>query len=324
MADAPIHLLNGNDAALLSEAMSALVERLVGDGDKTLLVDDHTTEDYKVEHVVDAARTLPFLTDRRIIVARGAERFTADELGPLVSYLDDPSPTSTIIVEWGGGRVPKKLTDAIKASGGVKIATAAPQQARALQSWLDDRWADSAVSLEPRAKRAIAEHLGEDVGRLGGLLAVLESAFGVGVQLSAEDVEPFLGQSGSAPPWDLTDALDKGDIAAALHVLARLLDGGERHPLQIMASLHSHYERMLKLDGSGVRDEETAAELLGIKSFPAKKALMQTRRLGSEPIAKAIVLLGTADMDLKANTGLDPRTVIEVLVARLAQVSKRR
>ncbi|MDG2263339.1 MAG: DNA polymerase III subunit delta, partial [Actinomycetota bacterium] len=259
MADAPIHLLNGNDAALLSEAMSALVERLVGDGDKTLLVDDHTTEDYKVEHVVDAARTLPFLTDRRIIVARGAERFTADELGPLVSYLDDPSPTSTIIVEWGGGRVPKKLTDAIKASGGVKIATAAPQQARALQSWLDDRWADSAVSLEPRAKRAIAEHLGEDVGRLGGLLAVLESAFGVGVQLSAEDVEPFLGQSGSAPPWDLTDALDKGDITAALHVLARLLDGGERHPLQIMASLHSHYERMLKLDGSGVRDEETAA-----------------------------------------------------------------
>ena len=309
MADAPIHLLNGNDAALLSEAMSALVERLVGDGDKTLLVDDHTTEDYKVEHVVDAARTLPFLTDRRIIVARGAERFTADELGPLVSYLDDPSPTSTIIVEWGGGRVPKKLTDAIKASGGVKIATAAPQQARALQSWLDDRWADSAVSLEPRAKRAIAEHLGEDVGRLGGLLAVLESAFGVGVQLSAEDVEPFLGQSGSAPPWDLTDALDQG---------------GERHPLQIMASLHSHYERMLKLDGSGVRDEETAAELLGIKSFPAKKALMQTRRLGSEPIAKAIVLLGTADMDLKGNTGLDPRTVIEVLVARLAQVSKRR
>ena len=91
-----------------------------------------------------------------------------------------------------------------------------------------------------------------------------------------------------------------------------------------MASLHSHYERMLKLDGSGVRDEETAAELLGIKSFPAKKALMQTRRLGSEPIAKAIVLLGTADMDLKGNTGLDPRTVIEVLVARLAQVSKRR
>jgi len=326
MADAPIHLLNGDDAALLSEAMSTLVERLVGDGDKTLLVDDHTTEEYTVEHVVDAARTLPFLTDRRIVVARGAERFTADDLGPLVSYLDDPSPTSTVIVEWGGGRVPKKLTDAIKTSGGVKVATAAPHQARARQSWLDDRLADSAVALEPRAKRAIAERLGEDVGRLGGLLAVLESAFGAGVQLSVDDVEPFLGQSGSAPTWDLTDALDKGDITTALNVLARLLDGGGRHPLQIMASLHSHYERMLKLDGSGVRDEKAAAELLGMKgsTFPAKKALTQTRRLGTESIAKAIVLLGTADMDLKGNTGLDNRTVIEVLVARLAQLSKRR
>jgi DNA polymerase-3 subunit delta len=326
LSETPIHLLNGDDGALLSEAMTKLVDTLVGDGDKTLLVADHSSDDYAVEHVVDAARTLPFLTDRRIVVARGAERFTADELGPLVSYLDDPSPTSTIIVEWGGGRIPKKFADAVKACGGVKVATAAPHQARARQSWLDERLADSPVALEPRAKRAIAERLGEDVGRLGGLLAVLESTFGPGVALSEDDVEPFLGQSGSAPTWDLTDALDKGDITTALRVLGRLLDGGGRHPLQIMASLHSHYERMLKLDGSGVRDEKAAAQLLGMKgsTFPAKKALTQARRLGSDPIFRAIGLLAAADLDLKGDSGLEASTVIEVLVARLAQLAARR
>ncbi|MCP3934594.1 MAG: DNA polymerase III subunit delta [Actinomycetia bacterium] len=326
MVSKPIHLLHGDDASLLSEALTTLVNELVGDGDRTLLVDELSGEDYTVEHVVDAAHTIAFLSDRRIVVARGFERFGTNDVDPLVRYLGDPLETSTLVVEWRSGRIPKKLADAIKAAGGEKRSTAAPGQARARQSWLDDRMADSPVALEPRAKRLIAEHLGDDVGRLGGLLATLESAFGPGIKLGAGDVSPFLGDAGAVPSWDLTDAIDKGDITTSLTVLSRMLDAGGMHPLQIMAVLHRHYERMLKLDGSGVRDEKAAASLLGMKgsTFPAKKALTQTRRLGSEPIRGAVGLLARADLDLKGRSALEPRTVIEVLTARLAQLSARR
>lgn len=326
MAEPPIHLLNGDDAALLSEAMTGLISELVGDQDRSLMVDDHSGEEYTVDHVVDGARTVPFLTDRRVVVARGAQRFTVEELGSLVSYLADPSPTSTIVVEWCSGRIPKKLTDAIKAAGGVKVATGAPMQMGARRTWLDDRLTESAIALEPRAKRAIAEHLGEDMGRLGGLLSVLESTFGSGATVSEADVVQFLGQSGRVPSWDLTDAIDKGDITASLLVLSRLLDAGGMHELQIMATLHRHFERMLMLDGAEVPDEKAAALMLGLKgsTYPAKKALIQTRRLGGEPIARAIVLIGKADLDLKGDSGLEARTIVEILVARLAQLATRR
>jgi DNA polymerase-3 subunit delta len=325
MASAPIHLLHGDDPSLLSEALTGLVNELVGDGERHLLVDELAGEDYTVEHVVDGAHTIPFLTDRRIVVARGFERFSTADVEPLVRYLEDPLNTSTVVVEWKSGRIPKKLTDAIKSAGGVKRSTAAPGQARAKQGWLDERLADSPVALEPRAKRLIAEHLGDDMGRLGGLLNTLESAFGARRRLGADDIAPFLGEAGSVPSWDLTDAVDKGDIATALSVLARMLDAGGMHPLQIMAVLHRHFERMLKLDGSGVRDEKAAAALLGMKgsTFPAKKALTQTRRVGGEAIFKAIGLLAAADLYLKGDTALDARTVVEVLTARLAQLGRR-
>ena len=323
---APIHLLTGDDGALLSEALTELVDQLVDGGDRNLLVDELSGEDYTVEHIVDAAQTIPFLTDRRIVVARAADRFNTADLGPLVAYLDAPVSTSTIVVEWTSGRVPKKLTDAIKSAKGVSRSTKAPGQARARAEWLDERLASAAVALEPRAKRLIAEHLGEDMGRVGGLLATLESAFGPGRQLGEEDVRPFLGDAGSVPTWDLTDAIDKGDIATSLRVLGRMLDAGGMHPLQIMATLGRHFERLLMLDGSGVRDEKAAAALLGMKgsTFPAKKALTQSRRLGSEPIHKAIQLLAAADLDMKGGSALDNRTVLEVLTARLAQGSGRR
>ena len=50
------------------------------------MVDDFDAEDYTLGAVVDAAHTA-FLTERRVVVARMAGRFTADELGVLAGYL---------------------------------------------------------------------------------------------------------------------------------------------------------------------------------------------------------------------------------------------
>jgi len=326
MVSAPIYLLSGDDPALLSEGLTTLVTELVGDGDRSLLVDELIGDDYTVEQVVGGAHTIPFLTDRRIVVARSFDRFNARDLDPLVNYLGSPLESSTIVVEWKSGRVPKKLADAIKSAKGVSKSTRAPGQARARKDWLDDRLADSPVALEPAAKRLIAEHLGEDMGRLGGLLNTLESAFGPEQRLGPDKVAPFLGEAGSVPTWDLTDAVDKGDISTALTVLARMLDAGAMHPLQIMATLNRHFERLLMLDGSGARDEKAAAALLGMKgsTYPAKKALTQCRKLGSEPIRAAVHLLASADLDMKGRTALTNRTVLEIVVARLAQTAGRR
>ncbi len=71
-----------------------------------------------------------------------------------------------------------------------------------------------------------------------------------------------------------------------------------------MSVLHGHYRKMLQLDGSGVTSAEEAAQILGMKSaFPAKKALAESRRLGSARIARAIRLLARADLDVRGSTG---------------------
>ena len=125
-------------------------------------------------------------------------------------------------------------------------------------------------------------------------------------------------------PWDLTDAVDKGDAATALTHLHRLVHGGDRHPLVVLATLHRHFGQMLRLDGAGVRNEQDAAALLGMKgsTFPAKKALTQSRRLGGPKIQRAIALLAEADLDLRGQKAWPEDLVMEVLVARLCQLSR--
>ena len=126
------------------------------------------------------------------------------------------------------------------------------------------------------------------------------------------------------PPWELTDAIDRGDMALALEKLSRMLGAGGRHPLQLLASLQTHFGRMLALDGAAVGGEKAAAEYLGMKgsTFPAKKALAQSRKLGSDGVREAALLLSDADVDLRGRSAWPGELVLEVLVARLSRLSR--
>lgn len=316
------HLITGDDESLLLTAISELIKQLVGDGDRTLMVDDFDGDDFEMRAVVDAAQTPPFLTESRVVVARGIGRFNADDVAPMVAYLSDPLPTTQLVLVAGGGRVPKALTDALKAAGATTITTAPPSRAKERVGWFDEQIRHSGLKLDGQALQMVAEWLGEDAGRLQGIIETLHATYGVGTTLRSADVVPFLGDAGGVPPWDLTDAIDRGETTRALQLLHRMLRAGERHPLQVMSILHGHYSKLLSLDGSDARDEASAAAVMGIKpGFPARKALDQYRRLGSGGTSRAIGLLAQADLDLRGAKEWPEELVMEVLVARLSRLA---
>jgi DNA polymerase-3 subunit delta len=323
ITDVSVHLVTGDDESLVRAAVSELAHRLVGDDDRTLMLDEFDGDEYELRTVVDAAQTPPFLTERRVVMARDVARFTSEQLAPLLGYLADPLPTTDLVLVGGGGRLAKALTDAVKAAGGEVVATSPPSRARDREGWIVREAAARDVKLAPAAASAIAGRLGEDVGRLDGILATLAGTFGAdGRSLSAADVEPFLGEAGDVPPWELTDALDAGDTATALGLLARMTRAG-RHPLQVMAVLHNHYVRLARLDGIDAQNESDAADALGIKpGFPARKALQQYRRLGGGRVQRAIDLLAAADLDLRGAKELPADVVMDVLVARLSRLAR--
>ena len=319
----PAVLVRGTDPSLVAQAAHAVTEELVGGGDPSLMVEEFGgpgVEPFDVGVVIDACTTPPFLVERRVVVVRDVGQLTPGDAKRIAEYLKDPLATTTLVLVAGGGTLPQTLSKAVGASG--RVVDTSVGSGRARSQWLADHMRGGPVRLDGAATSLLSAHLGEDMGRLQGLLDTLASAYGPGATVSAHDLEPFLGTAGTLAPWDLTDAIDAGKPARALSVLHRMLDAPDSHPLRIMSVLHGHYRKMLQLDGSGVTSAEEAAQVLGMKSaFPAKKALGESRRLGSERIARAIRLLAQADLDVRGLTGLPGGTVLEVLVARLCRLA---
>jgi DNA polymerase-3 subunit delta len=271
--------------------------------------------------VIDALFTPAFLADRRIVVLREAENLDAAQAAELAGRLSEPFAPNVLVLAIVGKSLPAPLAKAVKGQAR-EIETSPGSSGKARSQWINDQLQLAPVHLEPAARQLLERHLGEDVSRLYALLDVLAAAYGEGGRVSVADLEPFLGEEGSSPPWDLTDALEKGDVQSAVEVAHRMLGSGGRHPFQLLATLHRHYGAMLRLDGSEVSDPAAAASLLNMSPFPAQKVLAQSRRLGAERVARAISLIADADLDLRGVVEWPDKLVIEVLVARLAQLSR--
>ncbi len=320
---APAYVVAGDDPSLTGEAARQLVRDLVGQEDPGLVVEEHGTEDdLDVGPILDACATPPFLASHRVVVVRDAGRLRAEQVAALVSYLEDPQPTASLVLVAGGGSVPSRLVTAVRQRGQVIDASAPTGRGRS--PWLASRVRDSAVRLDGPATALLGEHLGEDLGRLSGVLDALTAAYGEGASLGPDEVAPFLGEAGGLAPWELTDAIDRGNTEGALEVLHRMSGAGQRHPLVLMASLHRHYANMLRLDGASVTTDAEAAALLGTRTtFVAGKALREARRLGQDGVGRAITLLAAADRDLRGASACPADVVMEILVARLSRLGPR-
>lgn len=331
----PVQIFSGTDQVLLDQAVRDAIKAALGDQPADFALAELSEPDFADEGLftiaplVDAAQTPPMLTDRRVVVGHHLARFsTADSVEPLVGYLQDPLETTQLILVWSRGPAlskrtggpPKKLTEALKALGVTIVKTDVNNKEAG--AWIDAQIAQLGLSLDRGARRLLADHLGDDVNRLVSIGRALQAAYGDDAKLGADDISPYLGTAGDVPPWDLTDAIATGDIPSSLRTCRRMMHGGERHPLAILASLTGHYARMASLDGAAVGNDRDAAAFLGVKgsTYPVKKAMQQARKMGPDNVKRAWGLLATADLDLRGATSADSEQVLEVLIARLARL----
>ncbi|MDA8045738.1 MAG: DNA polymerase III subunit delta [Actinomycetota bacterium] len=320
-----VTLVDGSDPTLVAVALGRAVAELLGDEDRSLALEDYGGDDVDLAAVADACATPPFLVGRRVVVVRDVGRWNTEEVAPLLSYLDDPLDTTALVLVAGGGQTPPKLAAAAKAKGRVVSTAVDSRQAAA---WIEAQVRESGLGLDRAAVNALTEHLGEDASRLLPILEVLQAAFGPGGRVTREDLEPYMGQAGSVTPWAFTDSIDAGNVAMALGHLHRLLEGGARHPLVVLAIIHRHVQSLMRVDSPSIRTEGQAAQAMGMakgrSTYPAKKALRAAQQWGSDHIADAVGLVAAAEVDLKGQSAWPAEAVLEVLVARLCRLARPR
>lgn len=324
------------DATLAYDALHRLIEHALDGRDASIALQDFTVKDAGalssepvMHHILEALHTPPFLIDRRVVAVRDAQLLTATEADQLIAWIQNPTPGVLVRIAVVGPATNKiaKAADEVVVAGVGKGRDEKPAFVRAT-------FAHYGLQIDAAALSAIVAHLGDEIDRVDGLARTLQSIFGT-APLTLQHVTPYLGDAGNVPEWDLTNAIDRGNVDLALTIARRMLDSRGRAGLQIVSLLQRHFVRAVQVEGLAIGPGEAAA-LIGAKSeYPGTKALAMAQKLGPERLADAVAMIAKADLDLKgavsfggkdleSDQDITELTVIEVLVARLARLSAAR
>jgi DNA polymerase III delta subunit len=277
-----------------------------------------------VGRALDAVRTPAMFGGHRVVALLGS--FDAEALTKINEWGEAPGPDCTLLVahvQQGAQTKALKALQKFAAESGALVEVApAPRRQQDLDHWVRQRASAVGVTFTADAERAVAGALGSDAGALDALLHQLAAAH-PGVRVGADEVRPYLSGTKTVQPWDLTDAIDRGDVAGALGALHGLKG---MHPLQIQATLSGHFRRLrlaLSLRSAGAQQLQTE---FGMKPYPAKKLAAQLRHVDTVSADRAHHLVLKAEEALHGASGLDAETVMDMLVVRLARVlgSRRR
>ncbi len=319
-----LRFIIGDDSILLGEAITRAVDELVGNGDRGLMLETLTEVDYRADDgtwqcapLLDAVRTPPFLTDRRVVVGRHLSRFgRKDQYAPLVSLLAEPLATTDLVLIWERGVdpkvdrlpvLPKPLQQAADTAG-ITVENLVPPKKGDGGQWLRAQLNNSTLQFSEGAVAAVVELLGDERNRVVGLLRTLEGALGAEATVDAKAVATYGGEQGETAPWAICDVIEKGKVEESMAFLPRVMPysgtAADRKSaaFRLVGILHGRYSNQLSPSGG--------------RSWG--------RKLAPEKLGRAIELLADADLSLRGTKDWPPELVIEVLVARLTTLSKRR
>ena len=285
---APLYLILGADEAAKIALAGEFLD-LVDEGLRAFNADRLYGGEATAADVVDAAKTLPMMVPRRVVLLVHAERLLnpqkesetkTRDLEMLEAYVRAPVDTCCLVMVAEGVDKRRALTKLLL-SKSVVVECMGPADAVEAAKWIRDRVAQEGLTIDVRAARLVAERVGPDVARLRSDVERLVLYAADKKTITEEDVKEVVGAATSQDDWGVTKAIERGAAGEALRELGLMMDNGAV-PYMILGQL----------------------------------AWFVRTKVPAPKVSSAVEAVFRTDLAIKTSAG-DPRALLERLVVEL-------
>lgn len=320
-APPPCIVIFGTESFLVRKATAEAIDQVFPQGVPDMGISEFDVSQVVLADVLDELRTLPFLSERRLVMIRDAEAFISKNRENLEKYLAAPSPTGVLLMICKTFDARTKLYKAVQKVGrAVKCKPLYPKQ---VAMWIVDRARDG---YRKRMDRSAASRLHDLVG---GSLSTLDAELdklsifvGEKPDIQLGDIEALVGHNRDEKVFGIVDAMASGQTGRALELWHQVWATDRVAEGRAIGGLAYSLRRLL--------EARTAAEA----GVPLEKL---ARQLWTEPdvLAKRFrncqvcdienQLMDLLDVDLRAKTGrTNVRDAVEkFIVTHSTQAPKR-
>lgn len=314
----PLYVLHGDEAFLKRQVSQAIRTRALGPDADAQSVAAYAGDKAAFAEVYDELHAVPFFVPRRVVMVENADPFVTRYRAQLEKNIGKLPASGTLILDvksWAANTRLAKLVDSA-----ATIVCKAPSAAR-LATWCGE-WAaqQHGKQLAGPAAELLMDLAGADMGLLDQEILKLAIYVGARKRIDTADVDRLVGHNRTESTWKVFDALAAGQPAAALGILDRALEQGEE-PLKIMGAFSMQLRRLaqaarLAAHGTNLR---SALAQAGVPPFGVDSAEKQLRHLTRRRALRLYDWLLEVNMDLRGNSPLPARTLLERFLLKLAR-----
>jgi len=302
------YLVAGEEPLLRDDAVAAIREAAIGPSADAFDLDRLEGSRTTPGALLDAVRTLPVLSPRRLVLLRDPQagrggKKLGDALADAVEAASEGEGTVFVVVAQAADRRARW----VKAFGKALVDCEPPRRARDVVAFVRAEAERQGVSLAGGAAEGLAERVGPQLLVLRHEIEKASLLAGPGRKVTRDHVEAAAVDVAEEPVWDLTDAIGEGRAPRALETLGRILRGGAPPPV-VLGALVSHFRRLLRVRSGG--------SVPG-PPFVQRKLQTQARRFSERRLVACLRAIHQTDLAVKGEGNLSPEFALERLVIGL-------
>lgn len=307
----PVYLLTGLEQYIFDSTVTRLKKALPDLDDGSVIRFD--LEETSVEAVIEEADTLPFLQERKLIIAGNANFLKAQDknrekvthnLTQLETWLANPSPTATVvfIAPYEKLDARKRITKIIRERA--TVIEAARLQGKDLLTWIQQEAGSKGVRIAVEEAQLLVDMAGDNLLTLATELGKMATYLNGQGEVTAEVVELLVPRTPEMDVFRLTDAYVAGRVPDTVSIYHDLLRNGEE-PIMLTSLIASHIRLMIHvgtLRKKGYQQQQIA-KTLGVHPYRVKLMMENRNRPDGERLLHILDKLAEIDYKLKSSSG---------------------
>jgi DNA polymerase III subunit delta len=314
----PLYLFFGEEEFLIQEALDLIIGKVVDAGARDFNFNTLYCKDTPVSEIINLAQTLPFMTEKRLVIAKEVDALKAADLDELVLYLRDPSPSTCLVMVSNQGKFEKKAVLSAVESRGAAVRFYSLLD-REIVSWIEGWSRSRGLSIQRDAAQYLWQTIGNDLQKIKNELEKVEIYLKERKAITFDDVKTVVGDFREFSSFDLAAALGQKNREKALLILSRLLQEGEA-PVGLLGSIAWNFRRLLQakaMEAAGMGSDEITKKLRPPVIFHQTGLFKeQMRRYTLVELRETFTVMIAADRALKSS-GLQGRLVLERMILKL-------
>lgn len=316
------YLFYGTESYLIRDYETALTKAILPEGTELMNHDVFEEKRATAAAIMDAAETLPFLNDRRLVTVRNSEFFQKsgrkEEGEKLKAFLADlPESVCLLFVE---AKVEKTngLYKAVAKYG--QPMEFKPLTEKELGTWVKKLCKTNGKELSESVLGLFLQTVDHDMENIAGEVQKLIAYKGEETEITAQDIKEVCTVSLEAKVFDLVRAVAEKRTEKAVTIYRNLLSLKES-PYMVLSLITRQFRMILEtmlLSENGLPNDAIAARL-EIRDFAVREYLKQSKRFSAAGWKAALKDCLETEMNIKSGRAGE-ETAVELLLLKYSSL----